>query len=54
VRGQFRDSQEYGGGVTWPFLPTKRLWLTAELFKIDRAARDVAAWQQRLHLSVRR
>ena len=37
VRGQFGDSHEYGGGVKWYFLPTERLWLNAELFKIDRA-----------------
>jgi hypothetical protein len=37
VRGQFGDSHEYGGGVKWHFLPTERLWLNAELFKIDRA-----------------
>ena len=37
VRGQFGNSHEYGGGVKWFFLPTERLWLNAELFKIDRA-----------------
>jgi hypothetical protein len=37
VRGQFGDSHEYGGGVKWHFLPTERLWLNAELFKVDRA-----------------
>jgi hypothetical protein len=37
VRGQFGDSHEYGGGVKWHFLPTERLWLTAELFQVDRA-----------------
>jgi len=37
VRGQFGDSHEYGGGVKWHFLPTERLWLNGELFKIDRA-----------------
>ena len=37
VRGQFGDSHEYGGGVKWHFLPTERLWLNAELFKINRA-----------------
>jgi hypothetical protein len=37
VRGQFGDSHEYGGGVKWHFLPTERLWVNAELFKIDRA-----------------
>jgi hypothetical protein len=37
VRGQFGNSHEYGGGVKWHFLPTERLWLNGELFKIDRA-----------------
>jgi hypothetical protein len=37
VRGEFGDSHEYGGGVKWYFLPTERLWLNGELFKIDRA-----------------
>jgi hypothetical protein len=37
VRGEFGNSHEYGGGVKWHFLPTERLWLTAELFQIDRA-----------------
>jgi hypothetical protein len=37
VRGQFGNSHEFGGGVKWHFLPTERLWLTGELFKIDRA-----------------
>ena len=37
VRGEFGDSHEYGGGVKWHFLPTERLWLTGEVFKIERA-----------------
>ena len=37
VRGMFGHSHEYGGGVKWHFLPTERLWLNGELFKIDRA-----------------
>jgi hypothetical protein len=37
VRGQFGNSHEYGGGVKWHFLPTERLWLTGELFQVDRA-----------------
>ena len=37
VRGEFGDSGEVGGGAKWHSLPTERLWLTAELFKIDRA-----------------
>jgi hypothetical protein len=37
VRGEFGDSHEYGGGVKWHFLPTERLWVNAELFKVDRA-----------------
>jgi hypothetical protein len=37
VRGQFGNSHEVGGGVKWYFLPTERLWLNGELFKIDHA-----------------
>jgi hypothetical protein len=37
VRGEFGDSHEYGAGAKWHFLPTERLWLTAELFQIERA-----------------
>ena len=37
VHGQFGDSSEYGAGVKWHFLPTERLWLTTELFHVDRA-----------------
>lgn len=37
VRGQFADSHEFGGGVKWHFLDTERLWVNAELFKIQGA-----------------
>jgi hypothetical protein len=37
VRGQFGHSHEYGGGVKWHFLPTERLWLNTELFRVDKA-----------------
>jgi hypothetical protein len=37
VRGQFGDSHEYGGGVKWFFLPTERLWLNTELFRVTKA-----------------
>ena len=37
VRGQFGHSWEYGGGAKWYFLPTERLWMTGEVFKIKRA-----------------
>ena len=37
VHGQFGDSYEYGGGVKWHFLPTERLWLNTELFRVDKA-----------------
>jgi len=37
VRGRFGHSEEYGAGVKWHFLPTERLWLTGELFHVDRA-----------------
>ena len=37
VTGQFGNSNEAGAGVKWHMLPTERMWLTAELFKIKRA-----------------
>jgi hypothetical protein len=37
VRGQFGDSHEYGAGVKWHFLPTERLWLNTELFRVSKA-----------------
>jgi len=37
VHGQFGDSHEYGGGVKWHFLPTERLWLNTELFRVNKA-----------------
>ena len=37
VVGQFGDSHEYGAGVKWHFLPTERLWINAELFRVDKA-----------------
>jgi hypothetical protein len=37
VHGEFGDSEEFGGGVKWHFLPTERLWLNGELFHVDRA-----------------
>ena len=37
VRGEFGDSHEYGGGVKLYPLPTERLWLNAELFRVNRA-----------------
>jgi hypothetical protein len=36
VLGQFGNSYEYGGGVKWYFLPTERLWLNAELFRVNK------------------
>ena len=37
VFGHFGDSHEYAGGLKWHFLPTERLWLNAELMKVQRA-----------------
>ena len=37
VFGEFRNSSEYGGGVRWYFLPTERLWLNAELIRVNHA-----------------
>ena len=34
---QFGNSYEYGGGVKWYFLPTERLWLNAELMRVNKA-----------------
>ena len=36
VFGQFGDSWEYAGGVKWYFLPTERMWLSAELMRVQR------------------
>ena len=36
VYGHFRDSHEYAGGLKWHFLPTERLWLSAELMRVMR------------------
>jgi hypothetical protein len=33
VFGEFGDSWEAAAGVKWYFLPTERLWLTAELMR---------------------
>ena len=37
VFGEFKNSSEYGGGVRWYFLPTERMWLNAELIKVNHA-----------------
>jgi len=37
VFGEFGNSSEYGGGARWYFLPTERIWLNAELIRVDRA-----------------
>jgi len=37
VFGQFGNSHEYAGGVKWHFLPTERLWLNAELMRVNRS-----------------
>jgi hypothetical protein len=34
VFGEFRNSHEYAGGIKWHFLPTERLWLSAELMRV--------------------
>ncbi len=36
VFGEFRDSHEYASGIKWHFLPTERLWLNAELMRVQR------------------
>ena len=37
VFGQFGNSYEYAGGAKWHFLPTERLWLNAELMRVNGA-----------------
>jgi hypothetical protein len=37
VHGEFGNSYEYGAGVKWFFLPTERLWLNPEVFRVNRA-----------------
>ncbi|HEY2753284.1 hypothetical protein [Phenylobacterium sp.] len=34
VFGEFRDSWEAGVGVKWYFVPTERMWLSAELMRV--------------------
>lgn len=36
IFGEFRNSHEYAGGLKWHFLPTERLWLSAELMRVMR------------------
>src|SRR5262245_13444177 len=37
VFGQFKNSSEYGVGARWYFVPTERLWLNAELLRVNHA-----------------
>lgn len=37
VFGEFGGSHEYAGGVKWHFLPTERLWLNAELMRVNKS-----------------
>jgi hypothetical protein len=37
VLGEFGNSYEYAGGVKWHFLPTERLWLNAELMRVNKS-----------------
>ena len=37
VRGEFGNSHEYGGGVKWHPLPTERLWMNGELFRVSKS-----------------
>jgi hypothetical protein len=36
VLGHFGDSWEYAGGVKWHFVPTERLWLSAEAMRYHK------------------
>jgi hypothetical protein len=38
VRGQFGNSYEYAPGLKWFFVPTQRVWLTAEALRINKSA----------------
>jgi hypothetical protein len=38
VIGQFGNSYEYGGGAKWYFLPTERLWLNAEVIRVNKSS----------------
>jgi hypothetical protein len=37
VFGEFGNSSEYGGGARWYFIPTERMWLNAELIRVENA-----------------
>jgi hypothetical protein len=37
VYGHFNDSWECAAGIKWHFLPTERLWLNAELMRVERS-----------------
>ncbi len=37
VRGQFGNSYEYGAGLKWFFVPSERLWFSAEVFRVNKA-----------------
>jgi hypothetical protein len=37
VFGEFADPYEYAGGLKWYFLPTERLWLTAEVMRVHKS-----------------
>jgi hypothetical protein len=37
VLGQFGNSYEYGAGVKWFYLRTERLWVNAEVFRVNKA-----------------
>ena len=37
VDGHVGNSYEYGAGLKWFFVPTERLWLSAEVFRINKA-----------------
>jgi len=37
VYGEFNNSSEYGGGARWYFVPTERMWLNAEVIRVNHA-----------------
>ncbi len=37
VYGQFGDSWEYAGGAKWYPVPTERMWMSAELMRVEKA-----------------
>jgi hypothetical protein len=37
VHGQFANPYEYGAGIKWHYVPTERLWINTEVFRVNRS-----------------